>query len=325
MYRSVPQMEAAFTHTSTSVGPIAGTATVSNCKPRAGCIFRNAFIVAAIYPGPRPTHKPSMLTHRHGPVLRGAACRAPSCRHFLMSCLRDRIFFLSEPRLGSLPPHFLFHLFYASNLLERLQILEHQFQGHRSIFCRNRIANLLRTPLPIGKIQHFIGVFLAASPPSLVAQQFRRRNACRFRVILKVVIPKHRQRSLWPGLPLKPNQVRAPWNWTRSLQGVQGIAHKGNSAVGLQVLGHSSREESKQRIAHRLFLSSPELCVACQVFITKSISANQRLRNATIASLFIEFPERRGVCISKISEKIPARRTKESRAFQLRRIDVRRR
>src|SRR6266702_2930081 len=48
MCRSVPQIEAAFTRTSASVGPIAGTATVSICKPRAGCIFRNAFIVAAI-------------------------------------------------------------------------------------------------------------------------------------------------------------------------------------------------------------------------------------------------------------------------------------
>src|SRR6266568_6107646 len=63
MCRSVPQIEAAFTRTSTSVGPIAGIATVSICKPFAGCIFRNAFIVAAIYTGPRSTHKPSMLAH----------------------------------------------------------------------------------------------------------------------------------------------------------------------------------------------------------------------------------------------------------------------
>src|SRR5690348_9655414 len=48
MCRSVPQMEAAFTRTSTSVGPIPGTATESICKPRAGCIFRNAFIVVVI-------------------------------------------------------------------------------------------------------------------------------------------------------------------------------------------------------------------------------------------------------------------------------------
>src|SRR5438270_14070582 len=66
MCRSVPQIDAAFTRTSTSVGPIAGTATVSICKPRAGCIFRNAFMVDAIYSGPRPTHKVSMLAQRFG-------------------------------------------------------------------------------------------------------------------------------------------------------------------------------------------------------------------------------------------------------------------
>src|SRR5882724_12901640 len=49
MCRSVPQIEAVFTRTSTSVGPVAGTATVSICRPFAACIFRNAFIVVAIY------------------------------------------------------------------------------------------------------------------------------------------------------------------------------------------------------------------------------------------------------------------------------------
>src|SRR2546428_7534463 len=48
MCKSVPQIEAVFTRTSTSVGPIAGTATVSISRPRAACIFRNAFIVVAI-------------------------------------------------------------------------------------------------------------------------------------------------------------------------------------------------------------------------------------------------------------------------------------
>src|SRR5713226_1444756 len=49
MCKSVPQIEAVFTRTSTSVGPIKGTATVSICRPLAACIFRNAFIVPAIY------------------------------------------------------------------------------------------------------------------------------------------------------------------------------------------------------------------------------------------------------------------------------------
>jgi hypothetical protein len=55
MCKSVPQIEAVFTRTSTSVGPIKGTATVSICKPREARNFRNAFIVAAIYPDSRST------------------------------------------------------------------------------------------------------------------------------------------------------------------------------------------------------------------------------------------------------------------------------
>lgn len=51
--------------------------------------------------------------------------------------------------------------------------------------------------IPIGKIQHFIGVFLAASPPSLVVQQFRRRHSWRFRMILKVVITQTPPVVLW--------------------------------------------------------------------------------------------------------------------------------
>jgi hypothetical protein len=58
MCKSVPQIEAVFTRTSTSVGPINGTATVSICKPLEARIFRNAFIVAAIYFVPRSTHNP---------------------------------------------------------------------------------------------------------------------------------------------------------------------------------------------------------------------------------------------------------------------------
>src|SRR6266481_1939689 len=48
MCKSVPQIEAVFTRTSTSVGPTKGTATVSICKPLEARIFRNAFIVPAI-------------------------------------------------------------------------------------------------------------------------------------------------------------------------------------------------------------------------------------------------------------------------------------
>jgi hypothetical protein len=66
MCRSVPQIEAVFTRTSASVGPIKGTATVSICKPFAACIFRNAFIVAAmsLYPS-RNAQTPMLAHHIH--------------------------------------------------------------------------------------------------------------------------------------------------------------------------------------------------------------------------------------------------------------------
>src|SRR5216117_3290331 len=81
MCRSVPQIEAAFTRTSTSVDPISGTATVSICKPRVGCIFRNAFIVAAIYSGPRSTHRLRMLAHAFAIAPVGAQYIVPSLLH----------------------------------------------------------------------------------------------------------------------------------------------------------------------------------------------------------------------------------------------------
>src|SRR2546426_7269316 len=46
MCKSVPQIEAARTRTSTSFGPIVGMETASSCAPRSGRIFRKAFIVA---------------------------------------------------------------------------------------------------------------------------------------------------------------------------------------------------------------------------------------------------------------------------------------
>src|SRR5215467_803938 len=52
MCRSVPQMDAAFTRTSTSVGPIAGTCAASIESPRAACIFRNAFMLVASQSAP---------------------------------------------------------------------------------------------------------------------------------------------------------------------------------------------------------------------------------------------------------------------------------
>src|SRR5580704_7249098 len=48
MCRSVPQMEAERTRTSTSFGPIVGTGTVSSAAPRSARGFRNACIVAVV-------------------------------------------------------------------------------------------------------------------------------------------------------------------------------------------------------------------------------------------------------------------------------------
>src|SRR5215475_424799 len=54
MCRSVPQIEVAFTRTSTSVGPMVGTGTFSSCRPFPACVFRNAFMVAGIQVGSLP-------------------------------------------------------------------------------------------------------------------------------------------------------------------------------------------------------------------------------------------------------------------------------
>src|SRR5579864_2238541 len=45
MCRSVPQIDAVRTRTSTSAGPIEGTGALSSESPRAACILRKAFIV----------------------------------------------------------------------------------------------------------------------------------------------------------------------------------------------------------------------------------------------------------------------------------------
>src|SRR6266700_1519388 len=76
MCRSVPQIEAVFTRTSTSVGPIKGTATVSICKPFAACIFRSAFIVPAIYPDSRSCNGRSFAFFGF-PALTGEPVRFP--------------------------------------------------------------------------------------------------------------------------------------------------------------------------------------------------------------------------------------------------------
>src|SRR2546422_3116489 len=195
---SVPQIEAVFTRTSASVGPIAGTATVSICKPRAGCSFRNPFIVAAIYARfSRSTRKSTMLAHHVSPSATLSA--TPSFRAERELCAiprgwRDEISCLFKC-VASL------HLLHHPNLLQRPQILHHHLQRHRPILCRHRITNPLRIPLPVREIQHFVGVLFPRSPQSLITQQLRRCHPRSFRVLRKIVIPKHRQRPLRPRFP----------------------------------------------------------------------------------------------------------------------------
>src|SRR5438876_1360973 len=89
----------------------------------------------------------------------------------------------------------LFHLFNHSNLLQRLQILHYHLQRNRPILRRHRIANLLRIPLSICKIQNLIRVLFSAAPQSLITQQLRRRHSRHLPVIRKIVIPEHRERA----------------------------------------------------------------------------------------------------------------------------------
>src|SRR6267378_7880490 len=151
MCKSVPQIEAVFTRTSTSVGPFSGTATVSICKPFEARIFRNAFIVAAIYLVPRWNAQSPMLAPPVPPTSPRGTRRGG---------------FSSSSRQS-------FHLLHNPNLLQRLQILHHHLQRHRPILRRHRIAYLLDIPLPICKIQHLIRVLFARSPQSVITQQLR--------------------------------------------------------------------------------------------------------------------------------------------------------
>src|SRR5713226_9034858 len=190
MCRSVPQIEAVFTRTSASVGPIAGTTTVSICKPRAGCSFRNAFIVAAIYSCfSRSARKYTMLAHHVPPSATPGAI--PSFRAKRELCAiprgwRDEISL--RFRRCSLD------LCNDPNLLQRLQELHHHLQRYWPILRRHRIAYLLGVALPIRKIQDFVCILLARPPQSLITQQLRRRHSRRLRVVCQIVIPKHSQR-----------------------------------------------------------------------------------------------------------------------------------
>src|SRR6266849_505031 len=102
MCKSVPQMDAVRTRTSTSAGPIDGTGAFSNERPRAGCILRKAFMVEDIKRG--SSQPIAMVAHAHRT---GAAPLRPS---------------LARCQLLSLKQAGLLHPLHNPDLLQRLQI-----------------------------------------------------------------------------------------------------------------------------------------------------------------------------------------------------------
>src|SRR5579859_3557308 len=239
MCKSVPQIEAAFTRTSTSPCPTSGTGTLSIRNPFAASIFRSAFIVAAIPAsssllpqlinaqsqilapfGVRRAQPPLLLSNLCHPIPTIVLSRGPQfflIQQRVSKCLRvphpSRLsakggllrsngeIFCSA--LFSLLLYFLtslLHLFHHPNLLQRLQILHHQLQRHRPILRRHRIPNLLRIPLPIRKIQNLVRILLTAAPQSFVLQQFRlRRMPPLCPLHLKIIKPKHSHRPQYSG------------------------------------------------------------------------------------------------------------------------------
>src|SRR2546429_9280954 len=98
MCKSVPQMEAVFTRTSTSVGPIKGTATVSICRPFAARTFRSAFIVATIYSDSRPSRGRSF--DQFVLIRPVSVCPRLACANFHASISAPRETFITRPPNG---------------------------------------------------------------------------------------------------------------------------------------------------------------------------------------------------------------------------------
>src|ERR1700675_1157940 len=239
MCKSVPQIEAAFTRTSTSPCPTSGTGTLSIRNPRAASIFRSAFIVAAIpassslrhqllnaqsqilahwpahlCPGRRVPPTPPLRVGSSSTSIPSTHPRIDATCHpegIRRGCPKDlNANLVTHSTREATSPKWistmraLLHLLHHPNLLQRLQILHHQLQRHRPIFRRHRIPNLLRISLPIRKIQHLVRILFPSAPQSLVLQQFRLRRMPPLRPPhLKIVIPKHHHRSLRLRLPPK--------------------------------------------------------------------------------------------------------------------------
>src|SRR5262249_57576754 len=76
-----------------------------------------------------------------------------------------------------------FHLLDETNLFQGFQGLDDQFQRHRTVLRRNRVANLLGGSLPIFVVQHFVHILVAASPQPFVTQHLRLGHSRLLRLI----------------------------------------------------------------------------------------------------------------------------------------------
>src|SRR6267154_1790877 len=197
MCKSVPQIEAVRTRTSTSAAPIEGTDAVSKESPRAACILRKAFIVDGMESGSWWDAIRNRSTPPACRALRGLRGRDAAPLRPGLARSQARTSPLYRSRRHS------FHAFDNADLLKRLQILQQYLHRHRPVLRRNRIANSLRIAFPIREIQHFVRVLFSAAPEPLVAQQLWSGDTSPFRMLAKIVIAKHRQRTLWTRASLK--------------------------------------------------------------------------------------------------------------------------
>src|SRR6202162_3316676 len=104
-----------------------------------------------------------------------------------------------------------FRLFQDADFLQRAQILDDQLQRNGPVFCGYCVANLLRIALAVSKVEHFVGVLLAAAPETLVAEDFRRGDPGRRGAIVDVVGTKHAHRSSWYRFARENQESIAAW------------------------------------------------------------------------------------------------------------------
>src|ERR1700674_4938193 len=88
------------------------------------------------------------------------------------------------------------HLLEQTDFFKSPKVLDDRVKRNGTVFRGDSVANLLHVALPIGEVQHFVGVFFAGARQAFVAQQFWRFYAGGLRMIRKIVVAEHRQRPL---------------------------------------------------------------------------------------------------------------------------------